>query len=68
LKGTEPDYRVQPWQISEKGYEILPFPGCVLEAVLSTSATAKPRIANQESLDGKDVDWLEKVSDEQYSR
>jgi quercetin dioxygenase-like cupin family protein len=29
-------------------------------------ATAMTHIAIQESLDGKAVDWLEKVSDEQY--
>lgn len=32
----------------------------------STPATAMTHIAIQESLDGKAVDWLEKVSDEQY--
>ena len=29
-------------------------------------ATAMTHIAIQEKLDGKNVDWLEKVSDEQY--
>jgi quercetin dioxygenase-like cupin family protein len=32
----------------------------------ATSATALTHIAIQESLDGKSVDWMEKVSDEQY--
>jgi len=31
-------------------------------------ATAMQHIAIQESLDGKAVDWLEKVSDAQYKR
>ena len=32
----------------------------------ATATTAMTHIAIQESLDGKPVDWLEKVSDEQY--
>ena len=32
----------------------------------ATSTTAMSHIAIQEQLDGKTVDWLEKVSDEQY--
>jgi quercetin dioxygenase-like cupin family protein len=32
----------------------------------ATSTTAMTHIAIQEALDGKTVDWLEKVSDEQY--
>ena len=32
----------------------------------ATSTTAMTHIAIQEALDGKAVDWLEKVSDEQY--
>ena len=32
----------------------------------ATPATAMTHIALQEQLDGKTVDWLEKVSDEQY--
>ena len=32
----------------------------------ATSTTAMTHIAIQEQLDGKAVDWLEKVSDEQY--
>jgi quercetin dioxygenase-like cupin family protein len=32
----------------------------------ATSTTAMTHIAIQEQLDGKTVDWLEKVSDEQY--
>jgi quercetin dioxygenase-like cupin family protein len=32
----------------------------------ATPATAMTHIAVQENLDGKTVDWLEKVSDEQY--
>jgi quercetin dioxygenase-like cupin family protein len=32
----------------------------------ATSTTAMTHIAIQEALDGKNVDWLEKVSDEQY--
>jgi quercetin dioxygenase-like cupin family protein len=34
----------------------------------STPTTAMTHIAIQESLDGKNVDWMEKVSDEQYRR
>ena len=33
----------------------------------ATPATAMTHIAIQESLDGKNVDWLEKVTDEQYN-
>jgi quercetin dioxygenase-like cupin family protein len=33
----------------------------------ATATTAMTHIAIQEQLDGKTVDWLEKVSDEQYS-
>ena len=32
----------------------------------ATSTTAMTHIAIQEQLDGKAVDWMEKVSDEQY--
>jgi hypothetical protein len=32
----------------------------------ATSTTALTHIAIQEQLDGKAVDWMEKVSDEQY--
>ena len=32
----------------------------------ATQATAMSHIAIQESLDGKNVEWLEKVSDEEY--
>ena len=34
----------------------------------ATATTAMTHIAIQEQLDGKTVDWLEKVSDEQYRR
>jgi quercetin dioxygenase-like cupin family protein len=34
----------------------------------ATATTAMTHIAIQEQLDGKTVDWMEKVSDEQYSR
>jgi TRAP-type uncharacterized transport system substrate-binding protein len=34
----------------------------------ATSTTAMTHIAIQESLDGKNVDWMEKVSDEQYRK
>jgi len=34
----------------------------------STPTTAMTHIAIQESLDGRNVDWMEKVSDEQYRR
>jgi quercetin dioxygenase-like cupin family protein len=34
----------------------------------ATVTTAMTHIAIQEELDGKTVDWMEKVSDEQYSR
>jgi quercetin dioxygenase-like cupin family protein len=34
----------------------------------ATPTTAMTHIAIQESLNGKNVDWLEKVSDEQYRR
>jgi len=32
----------------------------------ATATTAMTHIAIQEQLDGKTVDWMEKVSDEQY--
>jgi quercetin dioxygenase-like cupin family protein len=34
----------------------------------ATPTTAMTHIAVQESLNGKNVDWLEKVSDEQYRK
>ena len=34
----------------------------------ATAATAMTHIAIQEKLDGKAVDWMEKVTDEQYRR
>jgi quercetin dioxygenase-like cupin family protein len=34
----------------------------------ASPTTAMTHIAIQEQLDGKTVDWLEKVSDEQYRR
>jgi quercetin dioxygenase-like cupin family protein len=34
----------------------------------ASPTTAMTHIAIQEQLDGKTVDWLEKVSDEQYQR
>jgi quercetin dioxygenase-like cupin family protein len=34
----------------------------------ATSTTAMTHIAIQEALDGKAVEWLEKVSDEQYAK
>lgn len=34
----------------------------------ATPATAMTHIAVQESLNGKNVDWMEKVSDAQYSK
>ena len=34
----------------------------------ATPTTSMTHIAIQESLDGKNVDWMEKVSDEQYRR
>jgi quercetin dioxygenase-like cupin family protein len=34
----------------------------------ATATTAMAHIAIQEQLDGKTVDWMEKVSDEQYQR
>jgi quercetin dioxygenase-like cupin family protein len=34
----------------------------------ATPATAMTHIAIQENLDGKVVDWMEKVTDEQYTR
>jgi len=34
----------------------------------ATSTTSLTHIAIQEQLDGKAVDWLEKVSDEQYKK
>lgn len=34
----------------------------------ATPTTAMTQVAVQESLNGKNVDWLEKVSDEQYRR
>jgi hypothetical protein len=39
----------------------------ILQAVEdATPTTAMTHIAIQENLDGKVVDWMEKVSDEQY--
>ncbi len=32
----------------------------------ATATTAMTHIAIQESLDGKNVEWMEKVTDEQY--
>jgi quercetin dioxygenase-like cupin family protein len=34
----------------------------------ATAATAMTHIAIQEAIDGKNVDWMEKVSDEQYRK
>lgn len=34
----------------------------------ATTTTAMTHIALQEQLDGKNVDWMEKVSDEQYRK
>jgi quercetin dioxygenase-like cupin family protein len=34
----------------------------------ATATTSMTHIAIQESLDGKNVDWMEKVGDEQYGR
>jgi hypothetical protein len=34
----------------------------------ASPTTAMTHIAIQESVDGKNVDWMEKVSDEQYRR
>ena len=34
----------------------------------ATPTTAMTHIAIQESLNGKNVDWMEKVSDEQYRK
>jgi quercetin dioxygenase-like cupin family protein len=34
----------------------------------ATSATAMTHIAIQEAVNGKNVDWLEKVGDEQYRK
>jgi quercetin dioxygenase-like cupin family protein len=34
----------------------------------ATATTAMTHIAVQEQLDGRTVDWLEKVTDEQYAR
>ena len=34
----------------------------------ATSTTAMTHIAIQEKLDGKNVDWMEQVSDEQYRK
>jgi quercetin dioxygenase-like cupin family protein len=34
----------------------------------ASPTTAMTHIAIQEALDGKNVDWMEKVSDEQYRR
>jgi hypothetical protein len=35
---------------------------------LAWRTTAMTHLAIQESLNGKNVDWLEKVSDEQYAK
>ena len=40
--------------------------GGAVRATLEPGATAMRHIAIVEQLDGKAVDWMEKVSDEQY--
>jgi hypothetical protein len=42
------------------------FPAVASE--VSTTATAATHIATQEQFDGNAVDWMEKVSDEQYRK
>lgn len=48
--------------------DIVWFPPGVKHWHGATATTAMTHIAIQEQLDGKAVDWLEKVSDEQYCR
>ena len=38
------------------------------ESQVATPTTAMAHIAIQEALDGKAVEWMEKVSDEQYRK
>jgi hypothetical protein len=49
-------------------YKLLGPPNETPSSASDGAATAMTHIAIQESLNGKNVDWLEKVSDEQYRR
>jgi len=42
--------------------------GARVALICASPAMAMTHIAIQESLNGRNVDWLEKVSDEQYRR
>ena len=46
--------------------DVIWFPPGVRHWHGATPTTAMTHIAIQEALDGKDVEWMEKVSDEQY--
>jgi quercetin dioxygenase-like cupin family protein len=48
--------------------DVVTFPPGVKHWHGASATTAMTHIAIQEQLDGKAVDWLEKVSDEQYQR
>jgi quercetin dioxygenase-like cupin family protein len=48
--------------------DVVWFPGGLKHWHGATPATAMSHIAIQEAVNGKNVDWLEKVSDEQYRR
>jgi quercetin dioxygenase-like cupin family protein len=50
------------WHTHPLGQTLIVTAGCAAPAIAMT------HIAIQEKLDGKAVDWLEKVSDEQYHR
>ena len=48
--------------------DVVWFPPGLKHSHGATPTTAMTHIAVQESLDGKSVDWLEKVSDGQYGK
>jgi quercetin dioxygenase-like cupin family protein len=60
---------VQQWggpvQVIRKG-DVVRIPPCVKHWHGATPTTTMTHIAFQEQLDGKVVDWLEKVTDDQY--
>jgi quercetin dioxygenase-like cupin family protein len=60
---------VQQWggpiQVMRKG-DVIWIPAGVKHWHGATSTTSVTHIAIQENLDGRNVDWLEKVSDQQY--
>ena len=56
----EPRHEIHPG-------DVVWFPPGVKHWHGATATTAMTHIAIQESLDGKAVEWLEKVADEQYN-